>query len=57
MTDGVSPDLKESHLMETTMDKTQTQTAIPTEPKKLMSFREFLKSNYVPTKPKGPKKK
>jgi carbohydrate-binding DOMON domain-containing protein len=43
--------------METTMDKTQTQTATPTEPKKLMSFREFLKSNYVPTKPKGPKKK
>jgi hypothetical protein len=43
--------------METTMDKTQTQTATPTEPKKLMSFREFLKSNYVPTKSKGPKKK
>jgi hypothetical protein len=43
--------------METTMDKIETQTATPTQPKKLMFVREFLKSNYVPTKPKGPKRK
>jgi len=50
-------DLKKSHLMETTMDKIETKTATPTQPKKLMSFREFLKSNYVLMRPKKPKRK
>ena len=39
------------------MDKTEKKTVKQTQPKKLMSFREFRKSNYVPTKPKGPKRK